>query len=128
MAGVLLTFAWRLPIVLLVGTLPALWVALSATVEFHRWRKRNTINEPRLHYYHRALIHDEAAPESVSLTLAIIFHRRTARCASVSGERLHLARKQTFGQIAARTAGLLTMSGGLDVDCLAGVAGPVQSG
>jgi ATP-binding cassette subfamily B protein len=52
MAGVLLTFAWWLPIVLLLGTLPALWVALQSTVAFHRWRVRNTINERRLLYYH----------------------------------------------------------------------------
>jgi ATP-binding cassette subfamily B protein len=114
MAGVLLTFAWWLPFVLLAGTLPALWVALSATVEFHRWRKRNTINERRLHYYHRALIHDEAAPEIRLFDLGDHFTSAYSSLRQrLRGERLHLARKQTFGQIAAVLAGLLTMSGGL---------------
>ena len=102
MAGVLLTFAWWLPLVLLLGTLPALWVALQSTVEFHRWRTRNTVNERRLAYYHRALIHDDAAPEMRLFDLGNHFTTAyTTLRQRLRGERLHLARKQTFGQIAA---------------------------
>jgi len=114
MAGVLLSFAWWLPIVLLIGTLPALWVTLQSTVAFHRWRVRNTIHERRLLYYNRTLIHDEAAPEvrlfdlGDHFTAAYTTLRRRLR-----GERLALLRRQTLGQIGAVLTGLLTMAGAL---------------
>ena len=114
MAGVLLTFAWWLPIVLLIGTLPALWVTLQSTVAFHRWRVRNTIHERRLLYYNRTLIHDEAAPEvrlfdlGDHFTAAYTTLRRRLR-----NERLALLRQQTLGQIGAVLTGLLTMAGAL---------------
>lgn len=114
MAGVLLSFAWWLPIVLLLGTLPALWVALHSTVAFHRWRMRNTLHERRLAYYNRTLIHDDAAPEirlfdlGAHFTDAYTMLRRRLR-----RERLALLRNQTFGQIGAVLAGLLTMAAAL---------------
>lgn len=48
MGGVLFTFAWWMPLLLLAGTAPALWVALRTTVAFHRWRLTNTMNQRRL--------------------------------------------------------------------------------
>ncbi|MBP7686897.1 MAG: ABC transporter ATP-binding protein [Thermoflexales bacterium] len=63
MAGVLLAFAWWLPLALLVGTLPALWVALRTTWRFQQWRVANTVNQRRLTYYHRALTSDQMAAE-----------------------------------------------------------------
>lgn len=114
MAGVLLTFAWWLPVVLLLGTLPALWVALQSTVAFHRWRLRNTINERRLLYYNRALIHDEAAPEIRLFDLGGHFTEayNTLRH-RLRDERLRLVRNQTIGQIGAVLAGLLAMAASL---------------
>jgi ATP-binding cassette subfamily B protein len=114
MAGVLLTFAWWLPIVLLLGTLPALWVALQSTVEFHRWRLRNTINERRLAVYHHTLIHDDAAPEMRLFDLGDHFATAYATLRrQLRGERLRLVRNQTLAQIAAVIAGLLTMAAAL---------------
>ncbi|MCB0148695.1 MAG: ABC transporter ATP-binding protein/permease [Caldilinea sp.] len=114
MAGVLLTFAWWLPIVLMLGTLPALWVALRSTVAFHRWRLSNTINERRLIYYNRALIHDEAAPEIRLFDLGGHFTEayNTLRH-RLRDERLRLVRNQTLGQIGAVLAGLLAMAASL---------------
>jgi len=114
MAGVLLTFAWWLPVILLLGTLPALWVALQSTVKFHRWRVRNTTNERRLLYYNRTLIQDEAAPEIRLFGLGDHFTGayNTLRH-KLRRERLQLVREQTLGQIAAVLAGLLAMAGSL---------------
>lgn len=114
MAGVLLTFAWWLPIVLLLGTLPALWVALQSTVKFHRWRVRNTMNERRLLYYNRTLIQDEAAPEIRLFGLGDHFTAAYSTLRhKLRRERLQLVREQTAGQIAAVLAGLLAMAGSL---------------
>ncbi|GIK72615.1 MAG: multidrug ABC transporter permease [Chloroflexota bacterium] len=111
MAGVLLTFAWWLPLVLLVGTLPALWVTVKATVDFHRWRRRNTLNERRLAYYNRILINDEAAPEVRLFNLGDHFAGAyTTLRGRLRTERLRLQRNQTIGQIGAVLTGLLTMA------------------
>lgn len=114
MAGVLLTFAWWLPFVLLLGTLPALWVTVSSTVEFHRWRHNNTVNERRLAYYNRTLLDDTAAPELRLFDLGEHFAaaystlRRRLR-----NEQLRLVRRQTIGQAGAVLTGLLTMAAAL---------------
>lgn len=114
MAGVLLTFAWWLPLLLLIGTLPALWVAVHSTVEANRWRLRNTLNERRLSYYHRAVIHDEFAPEIRLFGLGDHFMGAyTTLRRRLRGERLALLRRQTLGQIGAVLAGLVTIFGAL---------------
>ncbi len=63
MGGVLFTFVWWMPLLLLAGTAPALWVALRTTVAFHRWRLTNTMNQRRLHYYHNNLVTERPAAE-----------------------------------------------------------------
>lgn len=63
MGGVLFTFVWWMPLLLLAGTAPTLWVALRTTVAFHRWRLTNTMNQRRLHYYHNNLVTERPAAE-----------------------------------------------------------------
>lgn len=114
MAGVLFTFAWWLPLALLAGTLPALWVALRTTVAFHRWRLRNTVNQRRLAYYHRGLTSDLLAAEIRLFDLGDHFsqayHRLRGR---LRAERLQLSRQQMVAQAGAGLIGLLTLVLGL---------------
>ncbi len=111
MAGVLLSFAWWLPLALLAAGLPALAVAIQGVVLFHRWRRKHTIDERRLIYYNRTLILDEAAPElrifGLGPRFADVYNilRRSLR-----GERLALMRTQMFGQIGALLVALLSMA------------------
>ncbi|MGB5063451.1 MAG: ABC transporter ATP-binding protein, partial [Candidatus Competibacter sp.] len=63
MAGILWGYAPWLPLVLIGGALPALWVAARAIARFHRWRVRNTGNERRANYYDWMLTWDRAAAE-----------------------------------------------------------------
>lgn len=114
MGGVLITFAWWLPLVLLLGTLPALWVALQVTVEYHRWRVHSTVSERRLAYYHRSLIQDDVAPEIRLFDLGDLFASTYATLRrKLRTERLDLTRRQTIGQIGAILAGLLTIAASL---------------
>jgi ATP-binding cassette subfamily B protein len=111
MAGVLTLFAWWLPGLLVIGTLPALWVALKATVDFHRWRRRNTVNERRLTYYQRAMIRDDAAAELRLFGLGPRFEAKYDHLRrKLRDERLALMRKQTWGQLAAGLFGLFSMA------------------
>jgi ATP-binding cassette, subfamily B, bacterial len=63
MATVLLTYTLWLPVVLTGSTLPALWVMARHTLEFHRWRLKNTTNERRTRYYDWLLSWRDAAME-----------------------------------------------------------------
>jgi ATP-binding cassette, subfamily B, bacterial len=63
MAGVLLTYSWWLPLVLIFGTLPALVVVGRATLREARWRQRNTTQERRSNYYDWLLTMPENAAE-----------------------------------------------------------------
>lgn len=111
MGGVLFTFAWWMPLLLLAGTAPALWVALRTTVAFHRWRLSNTMNQRRLSYYHNNLVAERPAAEIRIFGLGDYFksaynHLR----AKLRDERLSLAKQQMAAQIGAGLLGLLTLA------------------
>ena len=111
MGGVLVTFAWWMPLALLAGTAPALWVALRTTLAFHRWRLQNTMNQRRLGYYGRFLLNDQAAAEVRLFDLGQHFmsaYRRLRR--QLRSERLLLSRQQMFAQIGAGVLGLLSVA------------------
>ncbi len=111
MAGVLLTFAWWMPLVLLAGTLPALWAALQATVLFHKWRLVNTTNQRRLLYYSRSLSLEQAAAEMRLFALGEHFKQAyNSLRRRLRQERLGLFRRQMAAQMAASLAGLLSLA------------------
>ena len=110
MAGILWGYAPWLPLVLIGGALPALWVAARAIVRFHRWRIRNTGNERRASYYDWMLTWDRAAAELRLFDLGDSFRSayRAVR-AKLRGERLQLARQQMLAELGADAAALLAM-------------------
>lgn len=111
MGGVLLTFAWWVPLVLLVGTMPALWVALRATLAYHRWRLRNTLNQRRLNYHHRILSSDQSAAELRLFNLGDHFKEAYSRLRrQIRDERLILSREQMAWQMGASLIGLVSLA------------------
>ncbi len=110
MAGVLWGYAPWLPLVLIGGALPALWVAARAIVRFHRWRVRNTGNERRASYYDWMLTSDRAAAELRLFDLGDSFRTAyRAMRARLRGERLQLARQQMLAELGADAAAVLAM-------------------
>ncbi|MEX1018970.1 MAG: ABC transporter ATP-binding protein, partial [Litorilinea sp.] len=110
MAGVLLTFAWWMPILLIVGTLPSLWVALRASYRFHRWRLRRTVELRRLGYFTNMLSTDRPAPEIRLFGLGEHFRQAHRNLRTLlRGERLQLSRQQMLGQLSAGGTGLLSL-------------------
>jgi ATP-binding cassette subfamily B protein len=63
MSLVLVPYGLWLPVLLLGGTLPALWVVLHFTLRQHQWRLRTTPDERRLWYYDWLLTTGETAAE-----------------------------------------------------------------
>ena len=63
MIGILFTLSWWIPIVLLLGTLPALAIALRTTRIRQTWRLDTTTDRRRLNYYKQMLSDDKSMPE-----------------------------------------------------------------
>lgn len=111
MIGVLLRFTWWMPAVLVTGTLPALWVTMRATWQFHLWRKHNSRNHRRLQYMHQILTSDSAAAELRLFQLGHFFMSRYQRLShKVRDERLYLSWRQMQGKIGAGLFGFAAMS------------------
>ncbi len=111
MAGVLFTFSWWLPLALLVGTLPALWVALRTTWKNQVWRIQHTMDQRRLAYYRHLLIGEQPAAEMRIFDLGSYFHQAYADLQGrLRKDRLDLSRQQMWAQIGAGLVGLVTLA------------------
>lgn len=109
MAGVLFTFSWWMPIVLTIGTLPALWTALRHNWEFFRWRHRRTLDMRRLAYFNHTLSTDRPAAELRLFGLGQYYSQAHKALRTILRlERMDLTKKQTLGQLGASAIGLLT--------------------
>jgi len=114
MAGVLFTFGVWLPLLLLAGTLPALWVVLSHTMRFHRWRVNNTTAMRKTNYYDMMLTWRESAAEMRLFGLGPHFRRLfTDLRGRLRRERVQLARNEAMATAVAAMIGLTSMAAAL---------------
>jgi ATP-binding cassette subfamily B protein len=114
MGGVLIIFAWWMPLVLLVGTLPALWAAIKTTIAYNLWRRNRTTDERRLQYYQQVLLMDIAAAEVRLFGLGNHFRQVYNQLrGQLRDERLALARDQVWVQVFAGVLGLGSLAGAL---------------
>ena len=108
MGAVLLPFGAWIPMLLLAGTLPALFVALRYTLLHHEWRRRITSEERRTWYYDWLLTAAETAPELRLFHLGDHFQDAFAVLRGrLRGQRRALARRQSLAEIAAGGFGLM---------------------
>jgi ATP-binding cassette subfamily B protein len=110
MGGVLLAFGFWVPLLLVVSTVPALFVVLRHTIRFHQWRMRNTIAIRKTHYYDLMLTQRESAAEmrlfSLGAHFQTIFRNLRMRLRS---ERVQLARSEAIAEAGASILGLAGM-------------------
>ncbi|MFZ1395917.1 MAG: ABC transporter ATP-binding protein [Candidatus Promineifilaceae bacterium] len=111
MIGILFSFAWWIPLVLLLGAIPAFVVSVSLSRKIFSWRLLNTLNQRRLGYYNTVLTSDKAAAELRLYKLDDHFkpaHTQLRR--RLRKERLDIHTKGLLGQIAASLSGMLTLA------------------
>ncbi len=114
MAALLLPYGWWLPLVLLVSTLPALYVVLHHTVRHHAWRLKITEDERRLWYYDWLLTARETASELRLFQLGPLLQSVYQSLRQhLRQERLHLMKNQALGGLGASGAGLLATGSAL---------------
>ncbi|MEZ5428760.1 MAG: ABC transporter ATP-binding protein [Pyrinomonadaceae bacterium] len=113
-AGILITYGWWLPLVLLAGTLPALYVTLRTDRIYHRWWKSKSDDRRWANYYDAMLTHSNAAAEMRLFGLSKYF--RTLYQAKRSGlreEKLKHLRRQGIGKLLAGSFALLAAVGAI---------------
>ena len=114
MGAVLISFSPWLPVLLLVGTAPALYVVLRYALLQHDWRRRVTPVERRAWYYDWLLTAGEAASEVRLFDLGAHFRSAFQNLRQgLRGERLKLARTQGLAEFGAGALGLAITGGAL---------------
>ncbi len=111
MVGILFSFAWWIPLLLLFGAIPAFGVSVYTSRKVFTWRLSNTINQRRLGYYHRVLTSDKAAAELRLFELDNYYkpaHTQLRR--KLRKERLAILTRSLAGQTGASLSGMLTLA------------------
>lgn len=112
MVALLATYGWWIPLVLLLGTLPAFYVSLVADKAYHRWWKSTTDDRRWTSYYDAMLTHADSAMEMRIFALSDHFRGlyQTIR-GRLCVEKLQHLRRQNFGKIIASLLALITIAG-----------------
>jgi ATP-binding cassette subfamily B protein len=108
MLVILTPYGLWLPVVLLAGTLPALYVVVRFTLLQHDWRLRTTADERRTWYYDWLVTARESAAELRLFDLGDRFraaYRALRR--RLRDERLNMSQRQAIAQLAAGAAALV---------------------
>lgn len=114
MLGILFTLTWWMPLLLFLGTLPALAIAFYTTFRMNEWRLKNTIRQRRMGYFNSLLTQSQSAAEIRLFQLGNYFTQsyQTLR-QRVWKERLNLNRRQMVLNGAASLLNMLVVAGSL---------------
>jgi len=109
MAGVLLTFGWWLPVVLIVGLLPALLVIARHTLREHAWLQQSTAVRRQASYYDWLIVNGDAVAEFRLFNIGDYFRQRYRRIRTqLRDERFRLTQQQAISEFMAATLALTT--------------------
>lgn len=113
-AFILVTYGWWLPFVLLIGTLPALYITLYTDRHYHRWWKSTSDDRRWANYYDAMLTHSDAAAEMRLFGLSKHFRGlyQTIR-SRLRNEKLKFLKTQGIGKVIAGTFSLITAVGAI---------------
>ena len=114
MIVILTTYNAWLPPLLILGSLPALYVALKFSFWANRLRLQQTVQFRKSHYYSSVITERESASESRLFSLGTYFrnkYRSTRK--KLRTEIIDLSKKQAIAEFIARVAGLVSMCGAI---------------
>ena len=113
-AGILFTYGIWLPILLILSTLPALWVVLHHNVIEHRWWRRTTEDRRWADYFDRLQTLPPFAAEMRSLELNSHFRESYQRFREkLRNEKIRLLRNKSVAKFVAGIVALLVMTGAI---------------
>jgi ATP-binding cassette subfamily B protein len=110
MGAVLAAYAWWLPLVLLLSTVPAFAVVLRYIVRRHEWTVRTTMDQRRSTYFEYLQSTRETFAEIRLYDLAPHFRTLFTDLRSrLRSERIELARSEAWARVGAGLAGLVLL-------------------
>ena len=111
MIGILFTLSWWVPLALLIGTIPALGIALRTTRIKQKWRLDTTVERRRLNYYRNTLSDDKSMPELRIFDLGMHFKNAYSDLRrKLRDESLAILRRGLWEKIGANFFGLITLA------------------
>lgn len=114
MGAVLFGYAWWLPLVLLLSTVPALVVVMQTIIRRHQWTIDSTMDQRRSSYYEHLQSTRENFAEIRLYDLAEHFRKAFVTLRNrLRGERLDLGRTEAGARILAGLAGLILLGASL---------------
>jgi ATP-binding cassette subfamily B protein len=109
MALLLFAYSPWIPLLLVAGTVPALWVTVRYAGRLNSWRRHNTIEERRCEYFDWLLTMREAAQELRFFDLGAHYRSSYQRLRSqLREEKLALEKGRLLTELGAGTLALLT--------------------
>ncbi len=107
--AMLLVYGWAIPLLLIVGTLPGLFISFRLDRRYHAWWKRTAKERRWLTYFDAMLSHSSAAAEMRLFDLSGRFRDRyQSQRQKLRAEKFALLKKQYAGKIAANALSLVT--------------------
>lgn len=108
--GILLfAYAWWLPLALLFGAVPALWVTLYSDKQYHRWWKSTAHDRRWTAYYDAMLTHANAATEMRLFDLSAYFRGKYQSIRErLRNEKLLRLRRLSYGRVFAAFIAVFT--------------------
>lgn len=114
MAAVLLRYGLWVPVALLIGTIPTLFITMHNSRRLYRWARESTPRQRRIWYYDWLLTARENAAELRHFGLGEFWKSAyQAERGKLRAERIAIVRRQAAGQFAAGVTGLLAAGGAL---------------
>lgn len=109
MSALLFSYSPWIPLLLVAGTVPALWVTVRYAGRFNSWRRQNTIEERRCEYFDWLLTMREAAQELRFFNLGAHYRSSYQRLRSrLREEKIALEKGRLLTELGAGTLALLT--------------------
>ncbi|MDD2336016.1 MAG: ABC transporter ATP-binding protein [Geobacteraceae bacterium] len=109
MSVLLFSYSPWIPLLLVAGTVPALWVTVRYAGRFNSWRRQNTIEERRCEYFDWLLTMREAAQELRFFDLGDHYRSSYQRLRSrLREEKIALEKGRLLTELGAGTLALLT--------------------
>lgn len=110
----LLSYGWWVPLILLIGTLPALYIYFLADRLYHKWWKETAADRRWLMYFDTMISHSAAAAEMRIFDLNERFRNRFQSLRlRLRNERMRHLRRQYSGKLLASFLALFTAAVGV---------------
>ncbi|MCK9372307.1 MAG: ABC transporter ATP-binding protein/permease [Sulfuricurvum sp.] len=110
----LLPYAWWLPLLLLIGTFPALLLVIRHTIRFHHWRTKNTVTVRKTNYYDLILTQQSSAAEIRLFKLGNYFKNQfTLLKTKLRTEHIKLIRDEVVSEVFVVMLGLAVVAGAM---------------